>query len=326
MGDRRAVDWDRLLAETATRQHGVLSRFQCQQAGVTEEMIYRRLANGRWQRLLPGTYATFSGPAPRNAMYAAALLYAGTDAVLSHLSAAELAGLVDQPAPLVHVTIPGDRRVQPASWLVVHRSKRAVASRHPSRLPVQTRIEETVLDLAEISRNLDQAFGWLTKACGRRLTTPGRIGAVLYQRRRTRWRRELLDALGDVASGCHSLLELRYLRDVERRHGLPVGQRQRARPRRGGRWYDDVRYEEFATLVELDGRAAHPEEFRSRDRWRDNAATVDGLSVLRYGTAEVTERACATAAEVALALRRNGWAGHPRRCNPQCLIDLDPVR
>ena len=123
-----------------------------------------------------------------------------------------------------------------------------------------------------------------------------------------------------MADGCHSLLELRYLRDVERRHGLPRGSRQRARARRGGRWYDDVRYDDHATLVELDGRAAHPEESRPLDRRRDNAATVDGLGVLRYGIADVTERPCETAAQIASALRGNGWTGNPTRCGPTCRI------
>ncbi len=307
-----------MLDEIAARQRGVLTRTQCRQAGISDRMIYRQLNLGRWQTLVPGTYAMFSGPVPQSARYWAALLYAGEGAVLSHSSAGELVGLVDQPTPLVHVTIPTDRRVRPVAGIVVHRSKRAAVARHPTRLPAQTRVEETVIDLTQAARHLDEALGWLAKACARRLTTPARIATALQQRIRLHRRGELLEALDDVASGCHSLLEQRYLRDVERRHGLPVGQRQSIRQRRGGRWYDDVRYDEFATLVELDGRAAHPEEARARDRQRDNAAMVEGLSVLRYGPADVTERPCATAAQIATALRRNGWTGHPAPCTPTC--------
>jgi len=128
----------------------------------------------------------------------------------------------------------------------------------------------------------------------------------------------LAAALDDAAAGCHSPLELRYFRDVERRHGLPRGVRQRARSRRGGRWYDDVSYDEFRTVVELDGRVAHPEDRRWRDMARDNAGVASGRSVLRYGPADVTVRPCAVASQVAAVLRRNGWPGAPTPCGASC--------
>ncbi|GAB2917091.1 hypothetical protein GCM10027280_00120 [Micromonospora polyrhachis] len=306
--------------ELAGQQQGVLSRAQCQQIGITDEMVYRRIASNRWQQLFVGVYATFSGPIPRAARLWATLLYAGDGAVLSHESAAELVGLLDQPVSPVHVTIPAHRRVRPATGVVVHRAARVPLARHPTRLPPQTRVEETVLDLTQSARQLDDALSWLARACGRRLTTPSRIGSALRLRPRVRWRAELLAALDDVADGCHSLLELRYLHDVERRHGLPIGRRQSIRLRRGGRWYDDIRYDDFATLVELDGRVAHPAESRARDRRRDNSATAEGLSVLRYDLADVFQQPCAAAAQVAATLRRNGWPGRPTRCGSNCSI------
>nr|MDT0660749.1 hypothetical protein [Micromonospora sp. DSM 115978] len=281
---------------------------------MSDDWIQARLAGGEWRRLHPGIYATFSGPQPPLARYWAALLHCGAGSVLSHESAAELAGLVDATARAVHVTIPHGRQVRQVPGVVVHRSRRAGQARHPTQSPARTRLEETVLDLVESARDVDQALGWLARACGRRLTTPDRIVRALGRRRRFRWRREVLAALRDVAAGCHSLLELRYLRDVERPHGLPAADRQSVRQRRGGRWYDDVRYRGYATVVELDGRVAHPAEARARDRRRDNAATVDGLAVLRYDTADVTARPCETAAQVAAALRRNGWTGSLTQC------------
>ncbi|MEO3928938.1 hypothetical protein ABGB07_34535 [Micromonosporaceae bacterium B7E4] len=49
-----------------------------------------------------------------------------------------------------------------------------------------------VLDLAQAARDLDQALGWLTRACGQRLTTSDRSARALRSRCRMRWRRELL--------------------------------------------------------------------------------------------------------------------------------------
>jgi hypothetical protein len=56
--------------------------------------------------------------------------------------------------------------------------------------------------------------------------------------------------LVDVRDGVRSPIELDYLRDVERAHGLPVGQRQFARRNTEA----DVYYTDYGLLVELDGR------------------------------------------------------------------------
>ena len=48
---------------------------------------------------------------------------------------------------------------------------------------------------------------------------------------------------------------------------------------------------------------------------RDNAAAVDGRTVLRYGWADVAGRPCEVAAQVADVLRAAGWRGVLRRCH-----------
>lgn len=309
-----------MWAEVAREQHGVLSRGQALAGGLTDAQIESRVHGGRWQRLYGGVYATYNGTPTRAGTLWAVLLRAGRGAVLSHETAAELAGLVDQPSKLVHVTVPAHRRIAPIPGAVVHISTRIDRSRHPTRKPQQTRVEETVLDLTQQARSLDDALGWAAIAAGRRLTTAQRLLAAMVRRPKLRWRAELAAALGDVGSGCHSLLELRYLRDVERRHALPAGTRQAVTAREGGRWYDDIRYSGYGTRVELDGRAAHPDDRRGRDRRRDNAGALAGDSVLRYGWAEVTECPCAVAAEVATVLHNHGWTAMPIPCGADCVI------
>ncbi len=306
--------------EAAGRQHGVLSRRQALAGGLTDAQINSRLRGGHWQRLFCGVYATYGGPPARLSLLWAVLLRAGRGAVLSHETAAELTHLTDESSKQVHVTVPGDRRVSAIPGALVHISGRTAKTRHPTRLPPQTRVEETVLDLTQEARCLDDALGWVAAACGRRLTTAHRILAAIRRRPKLRWRAEMTAALDDVAVGCHSLLELRYLRDVERRHALPTGTRQAVTRRQGGRWYDDVRYAGFGTRVELDGRAAHPEGQWRHDRRRDNAGALAGDAVLRYGWGDVTESPCRVAAEVAAVLRRHAWPGHPIPCGPQCVI------
>jgi very-short-patch-repair endonuclease len=307
--------------EVARDQCGVLTRAQAIAAGVTRSGIAANLRARRWQRVYDGVYATFSGPLPRRSRLWAATLRAGPAAMLSHDSAAELVGLCDRPAGLVHVTVPVNQRVARIPGVVVHRSRHAGRILHPTRLPPQTRVEETVLDLTQSSCRLEDAIGWLARAVGGRLTTTERLIASMRERRRLRWRRLLESALDDIGSGCHSVLELLYLRAVERAHGLPTGERQARRQRRSGRAYDDVWYRAFRTRVELDGRAAHPEHERWRDMRRDNDAVAAGDRPLRFGPGDVHERPCVVAAQVARVLIQAGWTGRPRRCRrPDCAI------
>jgi hypothetical protein len=307
-----------VLEDMIDRQSGVVTRAQALSAGLTPDAVRARVGSGRWQVLHRAVYFTFSGPVPTASRRWAAVLRAGRGAVLSHETAAELHGLAGAFTPALHVSVPAARRVSPIPGVVVHRSSELDTARHPSRLPPQTRIEETVIDLTQTCASLDDAIGWVTRACGRRLTRPERLLAVLDRRRRARWRAELVAILRDVADGAHSALEVRYLRDVERAHELPPASRQHVVTRAGGRSYDDVRYRAYGVVVELDGRMAHPAEARWRDMRRDNAAAVDGRTVLRYGWTDVACRPCEVAAQVAGVLRAAGWRGVLRRCRAGC--------
>jgi hypothetical protein len=298
-------------------QAGAVTRRQIIEAGLTMETVRAHLRAGRWSRAYPGVYWTFSGPPPRPATLWATLLTAGRGAVLSHETAAELPGLLDAPAETIHVSLPPDRRVRALPGVRLHhRCAAPVAA--PARAPARTGVVDTVVDLTQTAGTVDDAISWLVRACGRRLTTPVRLRAGLEARSRLRWREALLTAVADVGAGCHSLLELRYLRDVERPHGLPAGSRQRRRQTGEATAYRDVEYDEFWLIVELDGRAAHLDP--RRDRWRDNAAATQGWSTLRFGWADVNTRGCETAMVVAAALRRAGWPGTPARCGTACRI------
>lgn len=73
-------------------------------------------------------------------------------------------------------------------------------------------------------------------------------------------------------------------------------------------------------VVELDGRAAHPEGTRWADVRRDNANAAVGQITLRYGWTDVTERRCLTGHEVGSTLHKRGWEDALRRCGPACQL------
>jgi hypothetical protein len=261
--EKRSWQWHSQLQS----QFGVVSRRQARDAGWPEGTIDQRLRSGIWQRLHRGAYATFSGYSSREAKLWAAVLSAGPGATLSHQTAAEVHGLIDKPVKQIHVTVPADRRPgrgHKIRGVTVHRSRRLVPEWQPPwRLP-RTTVEDTVLDLVAAARTFDDAYRWISRAVGRRLTSPQSLSKTLAARRRIRWRAWITAALEDAADGVHSPLERNYVHGVERAHSLPRAQRQAKRRLGSGHRYLDNLYEKYGVCVELDGIAAHPAE----NRWQ----------------------------------------------------------
>jgi hypothetical protein len=308
------------LRDITGHQRGVITRRQALSAGLTKDLIESRLELARWQRLHTGVYATFSGPADRQATLWAAVLRAGQGAALSHQTAAELDRLIDKPSTMIHVTFPASRKVKPIRGVVLHARRGAEQATHPSHLPPRLRIEETVFDLADKSDDAWDAIGWITSALGRRLTTQDRLRETLSQRSRLRWRTDLAAVLSPDLAGIHSVLEYRYHRNVEAPHGLPKSIRQARACPDGVSQSCDVLYDQYAVAVELDGRVAHPGDTRWLDIQRDNAAATSGIITLRYGYRELTIRPCWVAGQVAEVLILRGWQGSPRPCSASCLL------
>jgi hypothetical protein len=268
------------LTTLAQSQDGVITRTQLFALGATDEIVENQLRARRWQRIHRGVYATFTGPLPFATQVSAALLRVGPEAVASYETAAYLDGLVDEPGDIIHITAPVSRRIRgEISGLTVHYAQRLPISRYPARTPPRTRIEDTVLEI--------------------------------------RWRGEIEAMVADVAEGAQSPLEVRYLRYVERSHGLPSGERNQRWAGRRVIWID-INVSRYQTRIELDGRIGHVEEGAFRDRRRDNAATVRGHSTLRYGYGDIFGDPCGVAAEVATVLNSRGWRGTLRRCGPSC--------
>ncbi len=306
--------------ERAAAQDGALARQQALDGGMSPDALRQHVRAGRWLRVHPGVYVTFTGPLPFRTRVWAALLHAGPGALASHRTAAHLQGLVDDEPALVDVTVPWTHRVTRRPGVRIHRSRQPDARAHPARSLPQTLVSDTVLDLVEQSAREDDVVGWLTRGCQRRLCTPAHLLEAAARRPRLRHRRLVGSVLAEVGVGVHSPLESHYRRRVELAHGLPSATRNQVTVLRGRRWYHDVRYGRWRLRVELEGLAHHRVDEGWRDDVRDNEAVLSGDTVLRYGWRAVVGSACATAGDVAGALRERGWQGRPRRCGPSCTI------
>ena len=180
-----------------------------------------------------------------------------------------------------------------------------------------TTAADTVLDLVAEMRSPHDVVALLTDACRSKSVTAEEILKAMGRRKRQRHRQLVKDVLADVVGGVESILEHRYLVKVERAHGCRADD---ARSRHGAHGVPicrDVDYDEFDTVVELDGRLGHEGSGRHRDRRRDNAGTVRRKATLRYGHADLMEP-CEAAVEVATVLRDRGWTGQLTRCGPSC--------
>jgi hypothetical protein len=308
-------------------QRGIADRRQALSLGFTVSRIQHRLTSGKWQRVHEGVYATFNGPLSREARLWAAVRRAGSGAMLSHETAAEVQGLVDQPVSAeIHLTVAIRRRPvqgKPVRGIVIHRSDQGRPQFPNSWKLPRTRIEDTVLDLVFAAATFEQGYAWIARAVSRDLVTIAMLRAALAGRTRVRWRAWLADALEDTRAGVNSTLERRYVRDVERAHGLPGAQRQARRVLGGRTHYKDNWYGEYRVAVEIDGPAYHQGDRAAADRDRDNLnLAADAAQTFRFGPVGVTERACESAALVAAALRRNGWCGTPHPCRRRgCTAD-----
>jgi hypothetical protein len=305
----------------AGQQHGAVASRQLHDLGVPRELVRQRMRAQRWQRAHPGVYVLHTGPLPPLTRVWAALLYAGEVAVASHETAAWLHGLLDTPPDRVHVLVPHGHRHRPSrDGVQVRQSRHLAARRQGMPEPPRTRVEDTVLDLADRTRDAHRVVGLVLTACQRRLTTPARLRRRLGMRPRARWRVLIQELLTDAADGVASPLERRYRDDVERPHGLPSGERNRpGQDSVGSRLYRDVRYPRWRTVVELDGRAAHPDEGRDGDQLRDGELLADeDARTVRLGWVAVTGQTCRSALVVAGLLRRGGWTGELTPCGPAC--------
>jgi hypothetical protein len=278
---------------------------------MTERAVRWRLTSARWVRVHPGVYLTEPGRNDWEVTAMAALLACGRGAALSHDSAAFAWGLSRGRGQVVRVIVPAERTVEAPDGVAVVRSRSAVARTHETAWPHRTTVEHTLLDLAQES-SLDSAVARLARAFQQGQTTERMVRQALAKRPRQRHRALLLEALGDLDGGAESVAELRFVRDVEAAHDLPVAVRQSPT---GGGGRRDNEYDEFALVVEVDGRLGHEGwDGRRKDGRRDRRAARGGRLTVRVFWDELVQTPCTLALEIAELLQARGWDGRARRC------------
>jgi len=270
---------DAAIAAVAGRQHGLVDRGQLLALGLTAGAIGHRLSLGRLHRVHLGVYAVGHPAVSRRGRWLAAVLACGSDAVLSHRSAAALWGLSPTARADADVsTTVGRRHSRPR--IAVHRV-RALPPADRSvvdGIPV-TSVARTLLDLADVvspqvlQRALETAererrldLRALDELCAR---SPGRHGL--------RGLRRALAAFDPAAAETRSELERQFLARC-RTAGLPPP----AVNTHVAGFEVDMAWPAKRLVVELDGHAFHANrQAFERDRVRDAALQLEGFRVIR---------------------------------------------
>jgi Transcriptional regulator, AbiEi antitoxin len=271
---RRHEVSDRLLQLAALQAH-VVTREQAVGHGMSRHSISRLVESGSWRRLARGLFLTVHWSRRGTRSHGAACCSVVNLRGSVRSRPVTLHQLLRQAPNPLDMLVPHQRRIEvPGPWLFI-RERAGVRPARSVKEPPRLTVESTVLDLTDV-RDAGEVVELVTTAVQRRLTTVKRLRHGLDARARHRHRALLHDLLADVGAGAESPIELRYLRDVERPHGLPKGSRQQSRS--GLPYMSDVDYTEFGLIVELDGRAGHEGIGRFRDMDRDNRhALVDAL-------------------------------------------------
>ncbi|RSN19178.1 hypothetical protein DMC63_16445 [Streptomyces sp. WAC 05977] len=140
----------------------MVRKAQLRSSGHTRSDVRAKVDGGRWQIVLPGVVATFTGVLSRQAKLRAALLYGGRAAVLSHRTAAEEWHLVPIADGPVETTVPcTNSAISRPPLVVVHRSRTlayTAIKTSPPRSPAPVRHR------AGIRRGLELVRGGLVSA------------------------------------------------------------------------------------------------------------------------------------------------------------------
>jgi hypothetical protein len=276
----------------AGRAHGVVTRAELREAGVTKNEIEHRLETGSLIAVFRGVYRVgHCAPSPE-ARYTAAVKACGEGAVLSGLAAAWAWGLIRRRTPpSAEVTCPRLRRIK---GVRTRRSRRIDLGERTKwkGIPIAT-VPRTIVDLPSLL-----SFDDLTKAIHeadvRYGTRPEHLDVVLARYPNVKGAHTLRAiASGDLPT-LLSDLEKRF-RALLEKHGLPLPRTNRRR----GAHYVDCRWPDHRLTVELDSYRFH----RSRHAWeqdraRERAARARGDDFRRYTWRDVVEVPAPTVAEL----------------------------
>lgn len=293
---------DQAIAALASRQHGIASVSQLLALGLNRQRISRRVAAGRLHRVHRGVYAVGHTALSREARWMAAVLAAGSDAALSHRSAAVFWKIWRGGEHSTEVVAPCQRTDR---WNVrVHSTRRLDRNDVVRRNGIAvTSPERTIIDLAEVLEP-HQLANVMHEAAHRRLLNIRRLRAAVARmvgRARLAIVKQALKLYLGGSVGTRSTLEdtcLALLRD----NGIDAPDVNR-RVTAGARTYElDFCWPRQRLCLEVDGHGHRRPRTRAADEERDAVLRAHGYHVIRVTGADLEHNGAAVVTTVRAAL------------------------
>jgi very-short-patch-repair endonuclease len=271
------------LARLAGATHGVVTRGQLLEVGLSVAEIKHRRRSGALLREYRGVYRVGHRAPSLEARYLAAVYACGDGALLSGRAAAHLLGILGGPPPKPEVTTPTERKVP---GVKTHRSRcmPPIDAQFWRGVPV-TSVARTIVDLAA-TLTTEQLARACHEAGIRHNTKPKEIEAVLQRRPNRRGARNLRRVLTGDEHVTLSALERRFL-TLLTQAGLPLPNTNRP----AGHKLVDCRWPQHRLTVELDGYRYHSSRHAwEHDRRREREAFARGDDFRRYTHGDVFEQ------------------------------------
>jgi very-short-patch-repair endonuclease len=285
----------RALLALAESQHGIVTRAQLLEVGLTDQGIARRVEDGRLHRVHQGVYAVGRQTLTTQGRFLAAVVSCGPAAALSHIAAAILWGLLRDRGWRIDVTVPRGGQRRRRGPVIIHRSALPdsdVTVKDGIRVTTPAR---TLIDLADVlpRRRLERAFdeaAYLRLNLGGLRPIRGRRGAGALKR--------VLEAHQPGSTRTRSELEERML-SLCRSFRLPTPEVNAVVE---GYLVDFV-WRDQRLIVETDGWQAHGTRTAFEcDRRRDAALLAAGWRVLRITYRQLESGPAEVAARIRAAL------------------------
>lgn len=293
------MDREKSLYQTAAGQHGVITRAQLLDLGLSERSVDRMIRRGELERIFKGVYRFTAAPDGFRQKVRAVTLWGGGRAAASHRAAVVLHRLSGVGSDVIEVTLEANSS-PPAPWVLVHHSSDLPPEhlRKVEGIPVTT-VARTLVDLGKVvprsivGRVLDDALR-------RRLVTLSEVSGVASALQRKGRRgpsviRRLVAERDPTILITRSELEARFLRLI-RRAGVPEPTPQFPIVVAGERLTLDFAFPRHRVAIECDGYEYHSGVGAwHRDLERRNLLAQAGWRVFHIAWRDVVRRERETA-------------------------------